>query len=117
VIGKQGNRERIIEVVNLMKVWQGGGRELMRDSATVKQKKTGFEECQVAPGVRPEQGHLALEVKMANGKLYPSPISVTCSKWYIRKAPLFLGFELLSAESLPACLINLLPKSFGALSL
>jgi hypothetical protein len=37
-------------------------------SATMKQtnKKTGFKECQVAPEVRPEKGHLAQEVKMAN---------------------------------------------------
>jgi hypothetical protein len=47
--------------------------------ATVKQKKTGFEVCQVAPGVRPEKGHLTPEVKMVNeivcdhvwDKLYP----------------------------------------------
>jgi hypothetical protein len=38
-------------------------REIM--SATVKQtnKQNGFEECQVAPGVRPEKGHLALRLK------------------------------------------------------
>jgi hypothetical protein len=39
------------------------------------------------------------------------PISVTCSKWYIRKASFVLGAQLL------ACLINLLPESFGAPSL
>jgi hypothetical protein len=38
-------------------------REMM--SATVKQKN-GFEECQVAPEVRPEKGHLTPEVKMGN---------------------------------------------------
>jgi hypothetical protein len=35
-------------------------------SAIVKQKrkeKNGFEECQVAPGVRPKKGHLEPEVK------------------------------------------------------
>jgi hypothetical protein len=38
-------------------------------SATVKQqeqKRNEFEECQVAPGMRPEKDHLALEVKIAN---------------------------------------------------
>jgi hypothetical protein len=34
-------------------------------SATVKQK-TRFEECQVAPGARPEMGHLTPEVKIAS---------------------------------------------------
>jgi hypothetical protein len=45
------------------------------------------------------------------------PMSVTCSKWYIRKAPLCSqgsAFGLESTESMPACFINLLPKSFGA---
>jgi hypothetical protein len=62
---------------------KGGGRERMRDimSATVKQNKAkqGFEEYQVAPGVRPEKGHLTPVVKIANelicehiwDKLYP----------------------------------------------
>jgi hypothetical protein len=48
--------------------------------------------------VRPESSHLAQEVKMANeiacdhvwDKLYP-PISVTCSKWYIGRAPFVVG--------------------------
>jgi hypothetical protein len=46
-------------------------------SATVKQQQqqNGLEEYHVAPWVRPEKGHLAPEVKMANGivwdKLYP----------------------------------------------
>jgi hypothetical protein len=36
-------------------------------SATVKQnKKNRFEECQVAPGMRPEKGHLIPEVKIDN---------------------------------------------------
>jgi hypothetical protein len=38
-------------------------------SATIKQQQqqqNGFEECQVAPGARPEKGHLAPEVKTAN---------------------------------------------------
>jgi hypothetical protein len=67
---------------------------------------------------RLEKGHLTPEVKTANeitcdyvwNKLYtPTTISVTCCKWYIRKAPFVLsGHE--STESLLACLINLLPK-------
>jgi hypothetical protein len=73
-------------------------------------KKTGFEECQIAPGVRPEKGHLAPEVKIANeivcehvwDKLYP-PISVTCSKWYIRKAPFVLGAQPLDVNLLSRC--------------
>jgi hypothetical protein len=41
-------------------------RDIMR--ATVRQKKkNGFEECHVTPGARPGKGHLAPEVKMANG--------------------------------------------------
>jgi hypothetical protein len=51
--------------------------------------------------VRPEKSHLSPEVKVANkiacdhawDKLYPS-ISVTCSKWYIRKAPFVPGAQL-----------------------
>jgi hypothetical protein len=54
-------------------------------------------------GVRPEKGHLTQEVKVANeitcnhvrDKLY-APISVTCSKWYIRKAPFVLGAQSLN---------------------
>jgi hypothetical protein len=52
---------------------QGGGREIMRDNegdneynSETNKQKNGFEECQVAPGGRPEKGHLAPEVKMAN---------------------------------------------------
>jgi hypothetical protein len=102
-------------------------REIM--STTVKQQqqqKNRFEKCQVAPGQRLQKGYLAPEVKTANeiicdhvwDKLYPS-IFVTCSKWYIRKAPFVLGadFGLKSAELLLACLISLLPERFGALSL
>jgi hypothetical protein len=97
---------------------QGGEGRLM--SATVKQRKTGVEDVTR----RPEEGHLIPDVKAANemtcdyvwDKLYP-PISVTCYKWYIRKAPFVLGAQSLdmSPESLSACLINLLLKSFGAL--
>jgi hypothetical protein len=62
---------------------QRGGREIMRDnkgnSEITTTKKTGFEGCQVAPGLRPEKGHLTPEVKIANeiicdhvrDKLYP----------------------------------------------
>jgi hypothetical protein len=42
---------------------QGGGREIM--SAIVQQKNI-FEECHVAPGVRPEKGYLTLKIKIAN---------------------------------------------------
>jgi hypothetical protein len=46
----------------------------------------------------------------------PTPISVTCSKWYMRKALLFSGLSLWTTltEPLPACLINLLPESLGS---
>jgi hypothetical protein len=48
-------------------------------SATVKQKKNRFEECQIAPGARPEKCHLPAEVKVVDeiaydhvwDKLYP----------------------------------------------
>jgi hypothetical protein len=62
---------------------QTGGREIMRDNegdeCNSETKTKGFEECHVAPGVRPEKGHLAPEVNMANeivcdhvwDKLYP----------------------------------------------
>jgi hypothetical protein len=97
----------------------GRGERLM--SATVKQRKTGAGEC----NLETRGGSPCPEVKAANeitcdyvwDKLYP-PISVTCSKWYVRKAPLFLGsaFGLQSAQLLPACLTNLPPESFGALA-
>jgi hypothetical protein len=46
---------------------QGEGREIMRDNESNSEtKKTRFEECQVAPEARPEKGHLAPEVKVAN---------------------------------------------------
>jgi hypothetical protein len=45
----------------------GSGRELTRDSeCNSETEKSGFEECHIAPGVRPEKGHLTPEVKMAN---------------------------------------------------
>jgi hypothetical protein len=81
---------------------QVGGREIM--SATVKQKNQIWG---MLPGVRPEKGHLAPEVKVASeiacdhvwDKLCPSPlphtISVICSKLYIRKAPFVLGAQTL----------------------
>jgi hypothetical protein len=53
----------------------------MRDNECKSEtnKKTGFEECQVAPGARPDKGHLTPQVKIANeiicdhvwDKLYP----------------------------------------------
>jgi hypothetical protein len=111
--------------------WQEGRRKAERGkgdnetqqeimSATVKQKKTGFEECHLAPGMRPEKGHLTPEVKMANeivcdhvwDKLH-TPISVTCSKMVYKESPLCSwgsAFGCESAELLPACLINLLPE-------
>jgi hypothetical protein len=47
---------------------QVGGREMMRENESNSEitKNTGFEEYQVASGVRPEKGHLTPEVKMAN---------------------------------------------------
>jgi hypothetical protein len=43
-------------------------REIMRDNECNSEtnKKNGFEECQVTPGVRPEKGHPSPEVKIAN---------------------------------------------------
>jgi hypothetical protein len=44
-------------------------REIMRDNecnSETNNQKSGFEECQVAPGATPENGHLAPEIKMAN---------------------------------------------------
>jgi hypothetical protein len=55
---------------------------------------------------------------LCTGQTVPHPISVTCSKWH-KEGPLCSWgsvFGLKSAESLLACLINLLPESFGALS-
>jgi hypothetical protein len=82
---------------------QGGGRETL--SATVKQK---LELGNVT--WRPEEGHLAPEVKAANeiacdyvwDQLY-SPISITCFKWYIRKAPFVLGAQPLDSSLLSHC--------------
>jgi hypothetical protein len=46
---------------------QGGGREIMRDNECNSEAgKIRLEECQVAPGMRPEKSHLAPEVKMSN---------------------------------------------------
>jgi hypothetical protein len=52
------------------------------------------------------------------GTICTSPISVTCSKWYIRRPPLFLRLSPWTWVPwvVQACLINLLPESFGALS-
>jgi hypothetical protein len=59
---------------------------------------------------RPEEGHLVPEVKTANevtcdyvwDKPYP-PISATCSKQYIRKAPFVLGAQPLDMSLLSRC--------------
>jgi hypothetical protein len=61
---------------------QTRGMELMRDdefNSETNKQKNGFEECHVAPGVRPEKDHLTPEIKIANeivcdhvwDKLYP----------------------------------------------
>jgi hypothetical protein len=48
----------------------------------VKQNKNRFEECQAAPGVRPEKGHLTPEVKMAN--------EIVCDHAWDKLCPPFL---------------------------
>jgi hypothetical protein len=40
----------------------------MRDNECSRQTNR-FEECQVAPGARPEKGHLAPEVKIASERI------------------------------------------------
>jgi hypothetical protein len=60
--------------------------------------------------VKSEKGHFALEVKIANKiicdqvweNLLP-PISVTCSKLYIRKAPFVLWSQPLDLSPLSHC--------------
>jgi hypothetical protein len=60
---------------------------------------------------RPEKGHLAPEVRAANkitcdhvwDKLLPAPLSETCSKWYVRKAPFVLGAQPLDTSPLSRC--------------
>jgi hypothetical protein len=86
-------------------------RRVKRDNEcnreTNRKKKNRFEECHIAPGVRPGKGHLTPEVKMANeivydhvwDKLYP-PISVTYSKWCIRKALFVLRAQSLDVNPL-----------------
>jgi hypothetical protein len=93
---------------------EGKGRDHEGDnecySKANKQRKKGFEECQVAPEARPQKGHLALEVKIGNeiicdylwDKLY-ALISVTCSKWYIRKARFVFGAQPLDLSPLHCC--------------
>jgi hypothetical protein len=111
-----------------VKMWQegtvwGAGKKGDKECYSETKKKQSWG---MLSKVRPQKGHLAPEVKVANeiacdyvwDKLYPPPtISVICSKWYIRKATFLCSqgsaFGLESAESLPAYLINLLPKSFG----
>jgi hypothetical protein len=81
-----------------------GGNEC---NSETNRKENRFEECQVAAGVRPEKSHLTPEVKIVNeracdhvwDKLHP-PVSVTCSKWYIRKASFVLGAQPLDANPL-----------------
>jgi hypothetical protein len=105
-------------------VWQEGreGKERLM-SATLKQRKNRVRECYLET----REGSLLPRVKAANkitcdyerDKLYLTPISVTCSKWYIRKAPFCSrgsAFGLKSIELLLTSLINLLPEIFGALS-
>jgi hypothetical protein len=56
------------------------------------------------------RANLAPDVRVANemtcnyvwDKLQP-PISVTCSKWYIRKAPFVLGAQPLDSSLLSRC--------------
>jgi hypothetical protein len=96
--------------VELTLVWQEGreGKRLM--SATVKQRKKREELGNVT--WRSEEGHLALEVKTVNeitcdyvwDKLYPS-ISVICSKWCVRKAPIVLRAQPLDTSPLSCCQI------------
>jgi hypothetical protein len=77
-------------------------------SATVKQRKPELGNVTW----RPEKGHLVTKVKAANkktcdyvwDKLYtPNPISVICSKWYIRKAPSVLRAQPLDLRLLSCC--------------
>jgi hypothetical protein len=73
-------------------------------SATVKQRKTGVGECYL-------ESREAPKIKEANeitydyvwNKLYPSPISVTGSKWYIKKAPFVLRAQPLDSSLLSRC--------------
>jgi hypothetical protein len=65
----------------------------------------------MSPRMRPEKGHLDLEVKVANeiardhvwNKLHPTTISVTSSKWYTRKTPFVLMVHPLDSSPLSLC--------------
>jgi hypothetical protein len=83
---------------------QGGGREINKCYSETKKKQLGNVTW------RPGKGHLAPEVKAANeiicdyvwDKMY-SPTSVTCLKWYIRKAPFVLKAQPLDSSPLSCC--------------
>jgi hypothetical protein len=79
---------------------QGGGREKM--SAMVKQKKqkNRLEECHLGQ----EQRRVTLPQRYVT--MYGTSctsISVTHSKWYIRKAPFVLGAQPLDENPLSGC--------------
>jgi hypothetical protein len=105
------------------------GSEHLKGRMQERREGKGDNECyretkknqswRMLPGMRPEKGHLAPLVKVANeiacDHVWDSPpphISVTCSKMVHKEGPLCpqgSAFRLESTESLPACLINLLP--------
>jgi hypothetical protein len=82
-------------------------REIMRDNEwNSETEKNRFEECHVISGVTPEKGHLTPEIKIANEIICDHVwdlISVTCSKWYIRKALFILGVQPLDLSPLSHC--------------
>jgi hypothetical protein len=84
---------------------RGGGRQRKGDDECYSKTKENPELGNVT--WRPEEGHLAPEVKTANeivcDKLYPHPISVTCSKWHIRNAPFALGAQPLDLSPPSHC--------------
>jgi hypothetical protein len=63
---------------------QGEGKEIKRDNECISEtnKENKFEECHIIPGVRPEKGHLASEVKMAN--------EIVCDHAWDKPYPTFL---------------------------
>jgi hypothetical protein len=93
----------------LHRLWQEGreGEERLM-SATVKLRKPELGNVTW----RSKKGHLTPEVKTANeitcdyvwDKLFPPPpISVTCSKWYIRKALFVVDAQPLDTSLLSHC--------------
>jgi hypothetical protein len=86
---------------------QGGEKGLMRATVSKGKQELGNVTW------RPEEGHLTPEVKTSNemtcdyvwDKLHhpPPSISVTCSKWYIRKAPFALRAQPLDLSLLSCC--------------